>query len=664
MLMKKTILTIAVGVALSLSGFAQVQRTILYEEFSGENCAPCASTNASLMPFIHRAAWYPSKILLVKYQVAIPSAPGPGSLYQNDPTDGPARQTYYVPTVTSQSAPYARFDGIELPEPPSQGTGSNGHAYWLEDSVDYPNIINDSAIVNSPFALTVNHIFSTTYDSVTVTAVITSAQNYTASTSGALVLQLAMEEAYIHFAIAPGTNGETDFYNVVRTMLPSNTGTVLNNTWASAATQTVTLKAAIPSYIHDKNQLCFVAFVQDNGPKRVHQAAFSMPKSVSLDASTTATSNAAVLCGTSIPVTATVTNTGATTMTSCNINYKLDAGTVTTYSWTGSLVQGATTTYSFTIAGATSGTHTISVYTSLPNGGTDQNPANDKQTSIIVIEGTPSGTPVVQGFTVTTFPPANWVINDPQSGANTWHKTTAAGNAPTPSESALYPFYNNSATGAKGSFFMPIENLSAMAAPQLKFDYAYDYYDTLGSTGYDSVAVMASIDCGNTWTTLWQQGGTGLSTATTPGNSNANGFLPTASEWKTQTISLSAYSTATSFLAKFVTTDEYGNNFYLDNVNISAATGIKENHGNISAVNVYPNPTSNQFSIDVNMASSEKTTVTVYNMIGQPIFAKTFDFDAGQNIQNVPVDQLSSGVYTVLVSSSTGIYQTKINVIK
>ena len=658
--MKKSTLSLALGICLSITGLAQTQRTILYEEFTGENCNPCAGTNPGLTTFIHQAGYFPAKVLMVRYQCNIPSAPGTGSLYLDSKTDETVRQTYY----NTPFAPYARFDGIVLLEPASQGTGSDGHAAWIEQPY-YPNIVTDSATTNAPFALSVNHVFNATFDSVIITAVITAAQNYTASTTGALVLQLAMEEAEIHFATPTGTNGEKDFYDIMRKMVPSSTGTALNNTWATTATQTVTLKAKIPTYIHDKNQISFVAFIQDNGPKRVHQAAYSQPKAVSLDASTFAIVSSAVICNTSIPVSATIKNPGGTTLTSCIINYKLDAGTVNTYNWTGSLVQGASITVALPNLTGTLGTHTITINTSMPNGSADQNTANDKQVTTIVIEGTPSGTPVVEGFTGTTFPPVNWVKHDPLSAANTWKRDAIDGGYQTSTNSAMYPFYSNSADGAFGELYIPIENLSGMTSPQLHFDYAYDYYDTLGTAFYDSLAVMASIDCGTTWSTLWLEGGPGLSTATTPGNSNTNGFEPGAAEWKTQVINLSTYASQTSFLVKFVAINHYGNNFYMDNINLSSlgSAGITK-HGNISNVKVYPNPANTQVNVNVNLTNAQNTTLTLYNVMGQVVMTKNYDFNAGNNTANINIDQLASGMYTLSVASANGLYQTKISVVK
>src|SRR5687767_8542745 len=104
--MKKTLLTtLALGTLLAVT--AQTQRLEIYEEFTGENCGPCAGTNPGLTTLIGNNQTPTRKIVMLRYQCAIPSAPGAGSLYQDNTTDVNARQTYYsVPF-----APYARLDG-------------------------------------------------------------------------------------------------------------------------------------------------------------------------------------------------------------------------------------------------------------------------------------------------------------------------------------------------------------------------------------------------------------------------------------------------------------------------------------------------------------------------------------------------------------------------
>lgn len=92
--------------------------------------------------------------------------------------------------------------------------------------------------------------------------------------------------------------------------------------------------------------------------------------------------------------------------------------------------------------------------------------------------------------------------------------------------------------------------------------------------------------------------------------------------------------------------------------------GIAQNNENIVAVSVFPNPANSSFNMDINLTAGEKTEVTLYNVMGQEVSTKNYDFSAGENIVNIPTDQLATGMYMVLVSSSKGIYQTKINVIK
>jgi len=652
----KKITTLATIACLGMTTLvAQTQRTILYEEFTGENCPPCASTN----PYVDAAINpnMPNKIILLRYQCNIPSAPGAGSLYQDNTSEVATRQTYYsVPF-----APYARFNGIELAD--VSGGGNNGHAILI-DPTYYPNIINDSAIVNAPFGITATHAFNSAADSVTINITVTAAM---AMTSSNLKLQVSLGESAIHFSAPTGTNGEKDFHHVMRKMIPNASGTALAASWTNAQSQVFTLKAKIPTYIHDKSQIEIVAFVEDQGAgatsRRVHNAAYSAPQALTLDASVMGINNALVTCNTVITPATTITNMGSATLTQCVINYKLDAGTVNTYTWTGSLATGATANVNLpAFAATTAGTHTITISTSAPNGGTDLNTANDQKVTKVVVQGTPAGTPVTEGFVSATFPPTNWVLYNPDNGAYTWKRSAAYGGYQTSTNSATIGFYNNASDGDIDELFLPITDLTAITSPSIKWDYAYNYYSDSNGDIYDSLAVLLSTDCGSTWNTIYLDGGPGLTTATTPGNSNS--YTPTSTEWQTQTFSLGAYSTANSVLIKFQARNHYGNNLYVDNVNLTAATGIKTANGNINFVGVYPNPASSQTNIKVSLATSDKVSVNIFNNMGQQVFVKGYDLSSGDNVLSVSTESLASGIYTVVVNSANGTFKTKLSIAK
>ncbi len=248
----KKITTLAAVLCLGINALtAQTQRTILYEEFTGENCPPCAGTN----PYVDAAINpnFPAKIILLRYQCNIPSAPGAGSLYADNSSEVGTRQTYYAVPF----APYARFNGQHLPDP--QSGGNDGHAVFIDPQY-YPNIINDSAIVNAPFGLSLTYSFNAAADSVTINATVTAAMAYNSST---LKLQVSMSEAEIHFAAPTGSNGEKDFYHVMRKMIPNASGTTLQTAWTNGGQQSFVLKAKVPTYIHDKSQIEIVAFVEE-----------------------------------------------------------------------------------------------------------------------------------------------------------------------------------------------------------------------------------------------------------------------------------------------------------------------------------------------------------------------------------------------------------------
>ncbi|MFM7016668.1 MAG: hypothetical protein ACKOX3_10105, partial [Bacteroidota bacterium] len=55
--------------------FSQSQRLVLFEEFTSENCGPCAATNGPLNALLNSNA---NEVVSIKYQNTIPS---PGPLY-------------------------------------------------------------------------------------------------------------------------------------------------------------------------------------------------------------------------------------------------------------------------------------------------------------------------------------------------------------------------------------------------------------------------------------------------------------------------------------------------------------------------------------------------------------------------------------------------------
>src|SRR3954462_14960312 len=115
--MKKFLFTLCAAALSAMTVNAQT-RLSLYEEFSGENCGPCAAYNPGLWSLISGNT---SKIMLIKYQSPIPSA---GPIYNAYKTVTNARLSYYGVS----SAPFGIQNGDEVKGNIASYTQSNINA--------------------------------------------------------------------------------------------------------------------------------------------------------------------------------------------------------------------------------------------------------------------------------------------------------------------------------------------------------------------------------------------------------------------------------------------------------------------------------------------------------------------------------------------------------
>lgn len=610
----KKITTLIAMACVSSFGFTQTpqsQRLVLAEEFTQASCGPCAAQNPAYNAMLSANT---TKVVAIKYQT---SWPGVDPMNAQTQADVQPRVTYYSVT----GVPNARLDGTVAAGAPSVTTQT---------------AIDNEYAVPSSFTINLSHNFNVTYDSVFITMQINCTQNI----SGTLMARVAMVEKTISFSQPPGTNGETTFYSVMRKFFPSANGTTLPASWTTGQTQTLTFAAPVPNFIYDKNQIAIVAWIQDDASKNVKQAAISQPQPMPNDAAVTTLTGVPVQqCTATISPTVTIKNNGTVTMTSCTVNYKIDNNAPTSQPWTGSLTSGQTTTVNIASVTVPAGSHTFTAYTSNPNGSPDYNPNNDSKTMAIVINSVSTVTPLQEGYENAQFPPNGWALDNPDNGP-TWVRKTGAGGFGNTSACAKMDFYN-SPNGQVDEFYMPIANLSSSSVASLTFNVAYAQYQTEN----DKLEVKVSTNCGSTWTTVFTKFGTTLSTAP----ATTLSFTPTSAQWRNEIVNLNTYANQNNVLIKFTATSNYGNNMYIDDINLTNTTGIAENTS-INSFSVYPNPVNNSTTISMALAQSENVIVNVYNMLGEVI-------------QTINPGQLSSGLHTISMDASklnNGVYFVKI----
>jgi hypothetical protein len=269
--------------------------------------------------------------------------------------------------------------------------------------------------------------------------------------------------------------------------------------------------------------------------------------------------------------------------------------------------------------------------------------------------------PVTEPYTAVTFPPTNWFMTNADGGAASWSRNATAGFGG--AGAAKYDFYNNGVIGDKDELFLPPTNLTGVSTPVLTFDVAYAFYTAVPNNENDKLEVFCSTNCGSTWTSIYMKAGTTLTTA--PLTTGA--FVPTAAQWRNEVVALpAAASNNASVLVKFVTTSDYGNNLYIDNVNLKQAnpTVIKSNLANANSVNVFPNPTKADAYLNINLQEASKVNISVVNALGQIVLQKEADLTFGNNSVKLDTKDFASGLYNVIVETNNGSMVKKLTVSK
>ncbi len=638
--MKKLLLT---GTALAMFAAAvnAQNRLVLYEEFSGENCGPCASTNPGLWRLLTTGN-NEQEILIIKYQAPIPSGYPSYPLYEQNTVDVDARTSYYsVPF-----APYSRMDGAVSPG----GTGSSaGHPGFLTQTH-----IDDRADIDAPFDM---EVVSYSITGTTVTANVKVTANV-AITAANLKFRATLNET-LHFATPPGANGETEFHNVVRKMYPDATGQDMEDAWTAGEEHSYTISGTLPSYVNVNNEHFLTFWVQDDSDKSIKQAARTYP---GLDVmSRGLTTDAATLnCGlpTTVAPTVQITNGGSTTLSSAKVYYKeAGAATWSVKDWSGTLATGASTNVALDpITLTTTGFVGIIDSVGNPNGGVDKFASNNKSggASVTVLKDDDGIFPINENFDGTA---PDWV-----SYANTdgypLYRYTGTGIGYGPSNGFLhYPAYQLP-TGVRGYIITPFAEVPA--GPKVMDLYvAYAQYKDPTSgviSGDEKIEIVYSENCGDSWTPVWSKSGIDLATRSATDSS----FIPQGnSQWALHSADVSAIPAGAQIALRATST--YGNNLFIDNVNLRSGTptNVEELVANGSFA-VYPNPVVNELTVDIDMVKAAKATINIVNVVGQVVGATINEnLNTGKNYVNIPTASLAPGVYFLNITTASGNVQQK-----
>lgn len=222
-----------------------VQKVVLIEDFSNVSCPPCVASNNTLRSL--KSSYTSEKLVIVKFPANFPSPQDP--MYLASKEDADSRLNYY----SIFSTPTIIVDGI--------------NKTVATDSMSIKSMI-DASLLNVPqFSLEVEENISgqTMYISGKVKLLDNSSIDF-----NNLVLHTVIIESKIEYSSPPGSNGETEFDDVLRKMLPSNAGFSLSNIETEGEVN-YSFESAINS-TWNKDRLVVIVYVQHTNSKEVYQA--------------------------------------------------------------------------------------------------------------------------------------------------------------------------------------------------------------------------------------------------------------------------------------------------------------------------------------------------------------------------------------------------------
>lgn len=293
-----------------------------------------------------------------------------------------------------------------------------------------------------------------------------------------------------------------------------------------------------------------------------------------------------------------------------------------------------------------SGSMLFKVFTAEPNGSKDENNANDEASvTFNHTTGNGSALPFSENFQSVKFPPAGWSVINPD-GLFTWAPTTGSllsGYAP----SVMMDNIEFPKHGGVDELVTPSLDFSKAVHPVLTFSHAFALYK-FGRNKSDTLKVLVSTDCGESWASIFDKGGRDLSTAT---NGRYGYFSPdSASQWKKNVIDLSAYAGQSNVLISFQNIGGMENLLYLDNISVkdistesikqSGSAELKAIEGSCGNIKIIPNPVASGFMIsgtDIN----KPTIVVCKDVYGKTVWHTNI---AHKNYMELPA-ALKNGMY-------------------
>jgi PKD repeat protein len=248
------------------------------------------------------------------------------------------------------------------------------------------------------------------------------------------------------------------------------------------------------------------------------------------------------------------------------------------------------------------------------------------------------------------FPIQDWEIINPDQDAITWEKRSDVGKGDL---SCLVINNADNPTGKIDELVLKSLDFTTASTPYLYFDLAYTQYLNSGNTdpsvsdAFDKIDILASSDCGVTWTSVYAKDNVALQTVsppimddpTTTQKNETNDWTPTkVSDWRVEKVDLSIVKNQKNVLLKIKNTSGYGTRIWFDNLKV-----------------ISDNKPFSDFLIDNKKQCSDLPLAFVDQSVGEPT-SWSWTFPGGtpssSTSQNPAVVYENPGSYNVTLETS------------
>ena len=259
-------------------------------------------------------------------------------------------------------------------------------------------------------------------------------------------------------------------------------------------------------------------------------------------------------------------NNGAGDATDVQVSYQFGPNTPVTETVPGPIPPGSTLAYTFSTPTTLSGPGLLDLKAWVSTTAADEAAFNDTITQVIssvIYPGAGEPIGLTEDFEGDVIPPPYWQVQNPDNGITFVPRQVTGSDGQTTTAMQLNNFDNGNIGDEDALVSVPIDLTGATANTLLSFDLAYAVYNL--NQYWDALRVDVYTDCGTTFAgTIYYKEKDVL--ATVPPQTSA--FSPSqAFHWRKETASLADFA-GESVVVHFVNITGYGNNLYIDNVNV------------------------------------------------------------------------------------------------